>query len=119
MAEKDDKAGKSAKGPKAEKSEKGDKAQRAEGGGKDGKGGGKQAQPSGKGQPQKGDKAPKAEAGDDGSKNVYSRAAEHLRQWREGDVLVQDGEPSIYYYSQEFIAPGETAKRTRRATRTV
>ena len=50
MAEKEDKAGKSAKGPKAEKAEKSDKAPRAEAGGKDGKGGGKQAQPGGKGQ---------------------------------------------------------------------
>jgi large subunit ribosomal protein L5 len=79
MAEKDDKAGKSAKGPKAEKSEKGDKAQRAEGGGKDGKGGGKQAQPSGKGQPQKGDKAPKAEAGEKKPRGPVERVTPRLR----------------------------------------
>jgi large subunit ribosomal protein L5 len=68
MAEKEDKAGKSAKGPKAEKAEKSDKAPRAEAGGKDGKGGGKQAQPGGKGQPQKGDKAPKGEKSEAGEK---------------------------------------------------
>ena len=65
MAEKEDKAAKTAKGSKAEKS---DKAPRAEAGGKDGKGGGKQAQPGGKGQPQKGDKAPKGEKREAGEK---------------------------------------------------
>ena len=56
----------------------------------------------------------KPEAGDDVHKNVYSRAAGYLKTWREENVLVQDVEPSIYYYSQEFVAPGETAKRIRR-----
>ncbi len=28
-------------------------------------------------------------------------------------MLVQDAEPSIYFYSQEFAAPGETTRRTR------
>src|SRR3954468_15355865 len=55
----------------------------------------------------------KAEAGDDANKNVYSRAAENLRQWRATGVLSQDTEASIYYYSQEFVAPGETVTRTR------
>jgi len=63
MAEKEDKAAKSAKGSKAEKS---DKAPRAEAGGKDGKG--KQAQPGGKGQPQKGDKRPRVRKGEAGEK---------------------------------------------------
>src|SRR4029453_19362440 len=56
MAEKEDKAGKAAKGGKSEKA---DKAPKGEAGGK-----GKQAQPGGKGQPQKGDKAPKGEKGE-------------------------------------------------------
>jgi uncharacterized protein (DUF1015 family) len=55
----------------------------------------------------------KAEAGDDENKNVYSRAAENLRHWREAGVLIPDAEPSIYYYSQEFTAPGESRTRTR------
>src|SRR5262245_53137609 len=79
MAEKDDKAGKSAKGPTAEKSEEDDKEQRAEGGGKDGKAGGKQGQPSGKGQPQKGDKAPKAEAGEKKPRGPVERVTPRLR----------------------------------------
>jgi large subunit ribosomal protein L5 len=79
MAEKEDKAGKSAKGPKAEKSEKSDKAPRAEAGGKEGKGGGKQAQPGGKGQPQKGDKAPKGEAGEKKPRGPQERVTPRLR----------------------------------------
>src|SRR5262245_40461199 len=73
MAEKDDKAGKGAKGGKSEKA---DKAPRAEA--KDGKGGGKQAQPSGKGQPQKGDKA-KAEAGEKKPRGPVERVTPRLR----------------------------------------
>jgi large subunit ribosomal protein L5 len=75
MAEKDDKAGKGAKGGKSEKA---DKAPRAEAGGKDAKGG-KQAQPSGKGQPQKGDKAPKAEAGEKKPRGPVERVTPRLR----------------------------------------
>ncbi len=56
----------------------------------------------------------KADPGDDESKNVYSRAAEHLKQWRGVGVLMPDAEPSIYYYSQEFTTPGESRARTRR-----
>jgi large subunit ribosomal protein L5 len=76
MAEKEDKAAKTAKGSKAEKS---DKAPRAEAGGKDGKGGGKQAQPGGKGQPQKGDKAPKGEAGEKKPRGPQERVIPRLR----------------------------------------
>jgi large subunit ribosomal protein L5 len=76
MAEKEDKAAKSAKGSKTEKS---DKAPRAEAGGKDGKGGGKQAQPGGKGQPQKGDKAPKGEAGEKKPRGPQERVTPRLR----------------------------------------
>src|SRR2546423_3920632 len=76
MAEKEDKAAKPAKGSKAGKS---DKAPRAEAGGKDGKGGGKQAQPGGKGQPQKGDKAPKGEAGEKKPRGPQERVTPRLR----------------------------------------
>jgi large subunit ribosomal protein L5 len=76
MAEKDDKAGKAAKGGKSEKP---DKAPKAEAGGKEGKGGGKQAQPAGKGQPQKGDKAPKAEAGEKKPRGPVERVTPRLR----------------------------------------
>jgi uncharacterized protein (DUF1015 family) len=55
----------------------------------------------------------KADPGDDQNKNVYSRAAESLRHWREAGVLMPDAEPSIFHYSQEFFAPGEARPRTR------
>src|SRR3954465_3672732 len=55
----------------------------------------------------------KAEPGDDANTNVYSRAAANLKKWREEQVLVQDAESSIYYYSQEFVVPSGTATRTR------
>src|SRR5256885_2346395 len=55
----------------------------------------------------------KAEPGDDQNQNVYSRAADYLRRWREAGVLLPDAEPSIFYYSQEFVAPGEARPRTR------
>ncbi len=55
----------------------------------------------------------KAEAGDDENQNVYSRAAESLRHWREAGVLMPDAEPSIYFYSQDFAAPGGSRMRTR------
>src|SRR3954452_16149944 len=73
MAEKEDKAAKSAKGSKAEKS---DKAPRAEAGGK---GGGKQTQPGGKGQPQNADKAPKGEAGEKKPRGPQERVTPRLR----------------------------------------
>jgi uncharacterized protein (DUF1015 family) len=56
----------------------------------------------------------KAEPGDDDSRNVYSRAAQYLRQWREQGVLRPDSEPSIYVYSQRFTAPGDAAEQERR-----
>jgi large subunit ribosomal protein L5 len=71
MAEKEDKAGKAAKGGKSEKA---DKAPKAEAAGK-----GKQAQPGGKGQPQKGDKAPKGEAGEKKPRGPQERVIPRLR----------------------------------------
>jgi uncharacterized protein (DUF1015 family) len=37
--------------------------------------------------------------------NVYSRAAEYARKWREEGILQQDAAPSTYAYSQTFTAP--------------
>ena len=71
MAEKEDKAGKAAKGGKSEKADKTPKAEAA--------GKGKQAQPSGKGQPQKGDKAPKGEAGEKKPRAPEERVIPRLR----------------------------------------
>lgn len=46
---------------------------------------------------------------DNPANNVYSRAADSFRAWREQQILRQDKEPSIYAYSQRFRAPGATA----------
>ena len=47
----------------------------------------------------------KRRATDTGEDNVYSRAAKFFSDWRNDGVLVQDPEPAIYRYSQEFAAP--------------
>jgi uncharacterized protein (DUF1015 family) len=51
---------------------------------------------------------------DDSPQNsVYTRAARKLREWIAEKILVQDLEPSIYVYSQEFLVPGAKTRRTR------
>ncbi len=50
---------------------------------------------------------------DSESENVYTRAASHFRNWRQNGILRQDGEPSIYRYSQTFTVPGSTLKAER------
>jgi uncharacterized protein (DUF1015 family) len=51
---------------------------------------------------------------DDSPKNsVYTRAAAKLRDWITEKIVVQDAEPSIYIYSQEFLVPGTKTPRTR------
>src|SRR5260370_24297311 len=44
--------------------------------------------------------------GDGDAKNVYTRAATSLQNWRQTGVLQRDPEPSIYRYSQTFRLPG-------------
>lgn len=52
------------------------------------------------------------ESGDNTLKSVYTRAAEYGRKWRQEGVLQQDRAPSIYTYSQIFVAPsGSTFER--------
>ncbi len=52
------------------------------------------------------------EDGDNTLKSVYTRAAEYGRKWRQEGVLQQDAAPSIYRYSQTFVAPsGSTFER--------
>ena len=58
----------------------------------------------------------KPETNDDGSSNVYSRAADCFRNWRAQGVLRRDVEPSIYAYQQQFKIPGDqTGMRHRRS----
>jgi uncharacterized protein (DUF1015 family) len=49
---------------------------------------------------------------DDGG-DRYEHAADLLRSWRADGVLVQDGEPTIWAYEQDYDAPGG-GRRTRR-----
>ena len=48
----------------------------------------------------------KRDATDGLTENVYSRAANFFSDWRRSGVLVQDQEPSIYRYVQQFPVPG-------------
>ena len=43
--------------------------------------------------------------GDNVAGNVYTRAAEYGKKWREEGILKQDSAPSIYRYTQTFRAP--------------
>jgi uncharacterized protein (DUF1015 family) len=51
----------------------------------------------------------KSEPGDSEHSNVYTRAAENLRNWCAENVLVRDPEPSIYRYTQTFRVPGDAS----------
>ena len=51
---------------------------------------------------------------DDAEKNVYSRAADYFRDWRQQGVLRQDSLPSLYAYSQRFTVPGSSTELERR-----
>jgi uncharacterized protein (DUF1015 family) len=45
------------------------------------------------------------EPNDDAANNVYTRAAEFGREWRDEGIFRQDSSPSLYPYSQTFTAP--------------
>ena len=47
----------------------------------------------------------KAEPGEEGGE-VYARAADYFRHWRQEGILRQELEPAIYLYHQRFSAPG-------------
>lgn len=38
--------------------------------------------------------------------SVYTRAARDFRAWRAQGILVQEGEPCVFAYSQRFTVPG-------------
>jgi len=46
--------------------------------------------------------------------NVYTRAAEWLRQWRKEGVLAEEAEPALYGYSQTYTVPHSSEMRERR-----
>jgi len=48
---------------------------------------------------------------DTDSDNRYSRAASFFREWQEEQILMRDGEPSLYFYAQEFSVEGRSFVR--------
>ena len=46
--------------------------------------------------------------------NVYTRAAEYLKDWRANHVLAEEQEPAHYGYSQTYIVPNTDEVRERR-----
>jgi uncharacterized protein (DUF1015 family) len=50
-------------------------------------------------------------AKDIAGEDKYSKAGETFRSWLKADVLVQENNPALYFYSQQYIIRGE--KRTR------
>jgi uncharacterized protein (DUF1015 family) len=56
----------------------------------------------------------KSEAGDNPSSNVYTRAADFLRQVQRDGVLGRDPKPGIYAYVQRFASPAQPDKPLRR-----
>jgi len=46
-----------------------------------------------------------------GPEELYLRAAETLREWIAGGVLVQDDQPCVYYYRQRFQHSGQIRER--------
>jgi uncharacterized protein (DUF1015 family) len=54
------------------------------------------------------------ETNDHAENNVYTRAANYFRDWRQQGILRQDTEPSLYVYSQRFTPPGSSGQLERR-----
>jgi uncharacterized protein (DUF1015 family) len=52
--------------------------------------------------------------GDTPANNVYTRAAQKLREWIAEGVLVRDPAPSIYVYTQDYAVPGTQPRKVRR-----
>ena len=46
--------------------------------------------------------------------NVYTRAAQYLRDWRKEGVLAEEPELAVYGYSQTYTVPGTDENRERR-----
>ena len=56
----------------------------------------------------------KAAPEDTAAKNVYTRAAAYLKEWRTSGVLEQLPEPAFFVYFQRFTVPGTTEVRVRK-----
>ncbi|HKS65702.1 MAG TPA: DUF1015 domain-containing protein [Candidatus Acidoferrales bacterium] len=51
--------------------------------------------------------------GDTSQNSVYTRAAQTFERWLSQKILVEDSEPGIYIYSQDYAIPGTQTRRTR------
>lgn len=51
---------------------------------------------------------------DSATDNVYTRAANYLKEWRKNGVLEQLPAPAFFVYFQRFCVPGETEIRVRK-----
>jgi uncharacterized protein (DUF1015 family) len=56
----------------------------------------------------------KTSPGDSPTNNVYTRAAQHLNEWRASGIIEQIPEPAFYAYFQRFRVPGTTEVRVRK-----
>lgn len=56
----------------------------------------------------------KKEGDDSYRNNVYTRASGHFQDWRRQGVFLQESQPSLYVYSQRFLAPGREVEHERR-----
>ena len=56
----------------------------------------------------------KHETDDNDEHNVYTRAADTLRDWRKKRILAEESEPAIYGYSQTYVVPHTKEIRERR-----
>ena len=51
---------------------------------------------------------------DSPSSNVYTRAAQHLKEWRAAGILEQLAQPAFFVYFQRFQVPGTSDVRVRK-----
>ena len=53
-------------------------------------------------------------ASDSATESVYTRAAKKFGEWQREGILIQDGEPAIYAYFQNYALPGTGRRLERR-----
>ncbi|HXT85718.1 MAG TPA: DUF1015 domain-containing protein [Verrucomicrobiae bacterium] len=56
----------------------------------------------------------KTQDGDSAAENVYTRASQSFEDWLAQGILLQDAQPAIYVYSQNYGVPGTNRRLERR-----
>lgn len=56
----------------------------------------------------------RAESGDSAAENAYTRAAQNFKEWLAQGILLQDAQPAIYVYSQNYALPASNRRLERR-----